>query len=739
MELSVADLKPGDSAKVRRLQGGRGYIARLAALGFTIGVPLKVMRKNAHGPLLVSLRGTQIALGHGEAAGIIVSPFDEEESVASEPGNAAYAIAIAGQPNVGKSTIFNLLTGMNQHVGNWTGKTVDKKTGTFLINKSQYEVVDLPGSYSLSANSEEELIARECILTEHPDLVVAVVSAATLERNLYLVAELLLLPSPVLIALNMMDVAEKEGIKVEPEVLEKAIGIQVVSMSASHGQGIEELKAAIETMMLQKAEYRPHLPAILPAHQPILDSVQERVAAYVPDIYPSDWVALKLLEGDEMLSTLMKGKMPEEEWRAVDAILYKHEDAVLDIAGARYHWIGRMVRAAVVEPPVSRIGFTTRIDRFLTHPVIGTAALIALMGGVFWLTFSVGAPIQKVLSSLLGDFGNLLRFWMAGGPHWLGEFLASGILGGLGMVLTFLPILAIFYLALGFLEDTGYMARAAYLTDRFMHMMGLHGKSFMPIMLGFGCNVPAVLGTRIIESKKARIQTALLVPFIPCTARLAVVSILAPIFFGPAAFWVTWGLVGANLVILSVLGFILHRLAFEDEHVAFIMELPLYHLPNLKTIGIYVWHNLFGFLRKAGSVILVASLLVWSFSYFPTGIIATSYLGVFGHWLEPVSALLGLPWQVFIAIFTSFAAKENTIATLAVLYGNINAVLPTVITSSAALGLLAFQMLFVPCAGTIAAIKQETMSVKWAAFSLAIMLFLSFGVAIAIYQVGRLF
>jgi len=738
MELSVADLKPGDSAKVRKLKGGRGYVARLAALGFTLGVPLKVMRKNAHGPLLVSLRGTQIALGFGEAAGILVSRFDDAEPVVSEPTSIAFTIALAGQPNVGKSTVFNLLTGMSQHVGNWTGKTVDQKTGTFRYNKSHYGVVDLPGTYSLSANSEEELIAREYILTEHPDLVVAVVNAAALERNLYLVAELLILPSPVLIALNMMDVAEKEGITVEPEVLEQAIGIPVVQMSASRGQGIEELKAAIETMLLKKVEYRSNLPAILPAHQPVLDLVQEMIAAYVPEKYPSDWVALKLLEGDHMLSPLMKGKMPEEEWKAVDAILYKHEDAVLDIAGARYHWIGRMVRAAVVEPPVSRIGFTTRIDRFLTHPIVGTTALVALMGGVFWLTFSVGAPFQKALSSLLGDFGNILRSWIMGGPRWLGEFFAGGVLGGLGMVLTFLPILAIFYLALGFLEDTGYMARAAYLTDRFMHMMGLHGKSFMPIILGFGCNVPAVLGTRIIESNKARVQTALLVPFVPCTARLAVVSILAPIFFGPAAFWVTWGLVGANLVILALLGLVLHRFAFEDEHVAFIMELPLYHLPNMKTIGIYVWQNLLGFIRKAGSIILVASLVVWVFSYFPTGAIATSYLGVFGHWLEPVSRLLGLPWQVFIAIFTSFAAKENTIATLAVLYGNINAVLPTVISSSAALGLLAFQMLFVPCVGTIAAIKQETNSIKWTAFSLAIMLALSFGVAIAIYQVGRL-
>jgi ferrous iron transport protein B len=371
--------------------------------------------------------------------------------------------------------------------------------------------------------------------------------------------------------------------------------------------------------------------------------------------------------------------------------------------------------------------------------VFGTVILLAMLAGVFWLTFSVGGPIQGYLGDLIAGLGDRVRGAMTAYPRWIPELIAGGVFNGLGMVLTFLPILAIFYLALGLLEDTGYMARAAYLSDRLMHMMGLHGKSFMPILLGFGCNVPAVLGTRIIESKKARIQTALMVPFVPCSARLAVIAVLAPIFFGKAAFAVTIALVGANLLILCALGLILHRFAFEDEHVAFIMELPLYHLPNFKTIGIYVWQNLVGFLKKAGSIILVASLVVWVVSYFPTGEITTSWLGMFGKWLEPVSLLLGLPWQVFIALLTSFAAKENTIATLAVLYGNIGAVLPTVVSAPAAIALMAFQMLFVPCVGTIAAIRQETASAKWTAFSVLLMLVLSFAVGIAIYQVGALF
>ena len=393
---------------------------------------------------------------------------------------------------------------------------MEQKSGVFTVDHTQYTIVDLPGTYSLSANSEEELIARDYILQEHPDLVVAVVDAATLERNLYLVAELLLLPTPVMLALNMMDVAEKEGIRVEPRVLESALGIPVVAMAAAHGQGIEELKTAVQAMLQHTAEYHPGKPSILPAHQSVLDQLHKMVADYVPPVYPTDWVALKLLEGDEELSKIMQAGMPEAEWKTVGSLLYQHEDAILDIAGARYQWIGRMVRAAVVEPPVSRMGLTSRLDRYLTHPVAGTFFLVLMLGVVFWMTYFIGGPVQAWLGNGVSQLGEVIHTWMSGGPAWLSELVVSGVLGGLGMVLTFLPILAIFYLALGILEDTGYMSRAAYLTDRWMHMMGLHGKSFLPILLGFGCNVPAVLGTRIIESKRARLLTALLVPFVPC-------------------------------------------------------------------------------------------------------------------------------------------------------------------------------------------------------------------------------
>lgn len=738
MEHPLVEFTPGQTGQVRKLNGSRNFIARLAALGFTIGAPVTVVRNSGHGPLLVSVRGAQVALGYGEAAGVIISPSEIETAIQLAE-TSEYTIALAGQPNVGKSTVFNLLTGLNQHVGNWTGKTVEQKTGAFVYHQVQYSLVDLPGTYSLSANSEEELIAREYIIRERPDLVVAVVDAAVLERNLYLVAELVLLPSPVLLVLNMMDVAEKEGFRIEPKVLESALGIPVVAMSASHGKGLETLENAIESMLQGKEDYDPSRPSILPKHQNILDELKRMIEPFVPAVYPKDWIALKLLEGDDEIANLMQKQMPEEDWKAVGALLYQHEDAILDIAGARYQWIGRMVRAAVTEPPASRMGLTSRLDRYLTHPIIGSIFLIVILGLVFWVTYAVGGPMQTWLSGLVTQFSSWLANAMSGSPAWITALVTKGILGGLGMVLTFLPILAIFYLALGLLEDTGYMARAAYLTDRLMHMMGLHGKSFLPILLGFGCNVPAVMGTRIVESKKARTLTTLLVPFVPCTARMAVVAVLAPIFFGKFAFWVTLGLISGNIILLVALGYILHSVAFEDEHVAFIMELPLYHLPNVKTIGIYIWQNIVGFLQKAGTTILIASLIVWGFSYFPSGEITTSYLGKFGQWLQPVSNLLGLPWQVLIALLTSFAAKENTIATLSVLYGNVFTILPALITPAAALGMLVFQMLFIPCVGTVAAIRSETHSIKWTAVSIGIMLVLSFGISLLVYQVGRVF
>ncbi len=649
-------------------------------------------------------------------------------------------VALAGQPNVGKSTLFNLLTGLHQHVGNWPGKTVERKEGTLTWKGTTYRLVDLPGTYSLTANSLEELIAREFIIRERPDVVIAVVDAATLERSLYLVAELLPLPAPVVVALNMMDVAQQEGIQVEPEVLQAALGVPVVPMSAVRGVGVQELLETVERMARGELPYTPRFPQIRPDHQQVLDSIGERIAGYVPSPYPDEWVALKLLEGDPEITAMMRSALPPERWDEVHAILRAHDDAQVAVASGRYEWIGRMVRAAVTRPRVGQIGLTERLDRWVTHPILGLFILAGIFGLVFWLTYTLGAPLQNLLETYVVG---ALAEWVGGLPlpAWLSGLLADGVIGGAGAVLTFLPILVFFFAALAFLEDVGYMARAAYVMDNFMHLIGLHGKSFLPLFLGFGCNVPAVLGTRVIESRRARLLTILLAPLVPCTARMAIIIFLAPAFFGAAAPLVSWGLVLLSLTVLALTGIVLNRVLFGGRRSAFIMELPLYHLPNWRTIGLSVWQRSLSFVRKAGTVIVVISAIIWALSTFPGGSTEESFLGQLGRWLEPAGRLIGMDWRLTVALLSSFVAKENSIATLGVLFHTgeegLAETLAATYPIATALAFLVVQVLFIPCVAAVGAIRQETASWRWTLFSFALLLGISFLAGGATFHIAR--
>jgi len=655
-------------------------------------------------------------------------------------------IALAGQPNVGKSTIFNILTGLNQHVGNWPGKTVEQKMGECTHHGMCFTLVDLPGTYSLTANSEEERIAREYIIREQPDVVIAVVDAAILERSLYLLAELLALPSPVVLALNMMDVAEQQGIQIEAQVLQAALGVPVVPMSASRAEGVRELLDTVGVLLSGQFDYCPSVPTIRTDHQVILDQIVSTVADYVPDPYSVSWIALKLLEGDVQVLALIEGQLSPERWRSVQQLLRTHEDAILDVAGARYDWIGRMIRAAVVRPRAGQVSVTERLDRVATHPLWGIVALLGILGVAFWLTYALGTPMQVWLDEVvIQGLATWLGGVLAGAPAWVSSLLIDGVLSGAGLMVTFVPILVIFFAILGVLEDTGYMARGAYVMDRFMHLMGLHGKSFLPLCLGFGCNVPAVMGSRILESRRARLLTILLAPLVPCTARMAVLATLVPVFFPSHTFWVTWGLVGLNLAVLALVGIVLSRTVFRGGDEAFIMELPLYHTPNLRTIGISVWQNLVAFVQKAGTVILAVSVVIWALSSYPGPGISNSVLAMVGRALEPVGRLMGLDWPMLVAMLTSFVAKENTIATLGILYNtreggaHLGTALSGALTPAAALAFLAAQMLFVPCVGTVAATYQETRSWRWTLFGIVLLLALSFGAGVLFYQGASLF
>jgi ferrous iron transport protein B len=670
-----------------------------------------------------------------DAGGMVAKPGSEEEEV---------LVALTGQPNVGKSTLFNLLTGLNQHVGNWPGKTVERKEGTFTFDDRTYRVVDLPGTYSLTANSAEEVIAREFVIQEQPDVVVALVDAAILERSLYLVAELVSLPAPVIVALNMMDVAEQEGVHIEPEVLEAALGAPVVPMVATRKEGVEDLLETIKRVASGDAHYDPKPPRIRADHQDVLEEVESMIEGCVPEPYPHRWVALKLLEGDQEVTKMMRLCLPDDRWQALHDLLLAHDDALVAVASGRYEWIGRMIRAALTRPVTGQIGLTEQLDRWAAHPFWGLVILAGILGLTFWLTYTIGAPLQDALDvHIMGALARGSRAMLAGAPSWMADLVADGVIGGVGAMLTFLPILIIFFAMMSILEDVGYLARAAYVMDGFMHLMGLHGKSFLPLFLGFGCNVPAVLGTRVIDSKRARHLTIFLAPLIPCAARMTVVAFLAPAFFGGAATFVSWGLVALNLVVLAVAGVVINRLAFRGERAAFIMELPLYHLPNWRTIGIRVWQRSLSFVRKAGTLILIVSVVVWALSVLPGGEIESSYLAQIGRFFEPVGRLIGFDWRMTVALLASFIAKENSIATLGVLFGagegaGLRQSLIASFSAPAALAFLVVQMLFIPCVATVAVIKQETDSWRWTLLNLGALLLISIAGGAAAYWVARL-
>lgn len=666
----------------------------------------------------------------------ITPPFNQVNETKST------LIALAGQPNQGKSTIFNLLTGLNQHVGNWPGKTVEHREGTFRYRETLYRLVDLPGTYSLTANSPDELVAREFILQERPNLVVAVVNAANLERSLYLVAELIGLPIPLIIALNMMDVAEQEGIQVEAPVLQAALGVPVIPMSASRSQGFTELLQAIQPAIQGVTGLSPHPPQVRADHQALYNILINQIQDYTPNAYPASWCAVKLMEGDAEITRDFQQILPAERWQVVQTALQQHDDAMVAIASGRYEWIDRMIRAAVVRPRLGQISLTERIDRWAAHPIGGLFVLAAILGALFWLTFTLGTPVQAWLENqIILPLTAATRVALAGAPTWVNGLLTDGVLGGAGAVLTFFPILAIFFAAFGVLEDVGYMARAAYVMDNFMHLMGLHGQSFLPLFLGFGCNVPAVMGTRVVDSRPARLLSILIAPFVPCTARMAVIAFIAPIFFGAQAALVAWGLILLALGVLVLSGIILNHTVFRGQRSAFIMEMPLYHIPNWRTIGLLVWRRLLEFLKKAGTIILTVSALLWLLSALPDGKMENSLLAQVGRLFEPVGRLMGLDWRLSVALLSSFVAKENAVATLGVLFhsqsdAGLAAAIAAAYSPAVGIAFLVVVTLFIPCLATVAAIRQESGSWRWAVANLALMLGISLGAGTLAYHLA---
>jgi len=661
---------------------------------------------------------------------------------------SALTAAIAGQPNVGKSTLFARLTGASLEAGNWPGKTVERRSGRVSAAGRALTLIDLPGTYSFSASSEEERIARDYVLRERPDVLVVVVDATALERGLYLLAELLLLPVPVVVALNRTDLAERAGAPVDATALAAALGLSVVPIVARTGLGLEALTAEIVRVATHRDAVPPVPFEVDHATAALLQRATALVAPSVPAPYTAGWIVHKLLEGDTEMVELVRRWLPQSEHPALAALLVDAEPAAMALAGARYAWAGRAARSALA-PAEARVGgasWTDRIDRVALHPFAGLLLLMALSFGVYHVTLVVAGPLQDLLEGWVMAAGAWCGARVSGLGALAQEFVVNGLFGSVGLLLTFLPVLAVFFAAFALLEDTGYMARAAFVLDRTLSAVGLRGKSFLPMFVGAGCNVPAIFGARVIESRSARLLTILLLPLVPCSARFVVLALLVPAFFLANAPLVSVGLIGLNIAVIAFLGFCLSRTLFRGERQSFVMELPRYSVPSLTAVTVSVWTKLKAFLQDAGTMIVVIAIAVWALSSFPGGSdgavasIETSYLGRIGHFLEPLGAPMDLDWRLIVAIFTGFIAKEVVITTLGVLYAvsgedALTQAMTSTISPATALAFLVITMLFIPCVGTVAAMRREA-GTRWMLFGTALLLVVSYVFGFGVYELA---
>jgi ferrous iron transport protein B len=661
-------------------------------------------------------------------------------------------IALAGNPNAGKTTIFNNITGGRQHVGNWPGVTVEKKEGTARANGTELSVVDLPGTYSLTAYSMDEVVVRDYIAQEHPDVVVDVIDSSNIERNLYLTSQLMELEVPLVAALNMTDVAEGRGVKVDVPLLAKLLGVRVVPMVGVKKEGTDELKkavleAAAEGKLPTQVNYGREL-------EEEIGNIEKTLTDEQVDLrgYSARWVAVRLLEQDPRVDEMVLGHEGSPLSRRVEASS-RHlesifgEDVETLVVDNRYGFVAGVVREAVRRKAEEAATTSDRIDRVLTGRILGLPIFAFFMWLMFYLTFFIGKIPMRWLESLVK--------WISSGvgsivvsPHWLHSLLIDGIIGGVGSVLVFLPQIFIIFICISILEDTGYMARAAFLMDRVMHAFGLHGKSFIPMLMGFGCNVPAVMATRTLESEKDRMITILVNPLMSCTARLPVYALFTAAFFAANQGSVTLSLYLLGVILAVIMAKVFRRFLFKGKSEPFVMELPPYRWPTGRGTLIHVWERGSLFLKKAGTVILAGSVIVWFLSYMPPGVkygSANSFAGTIGRVLAPLVKPLGFDWRAAVALLMGFFGKEIVVSTYGALLGvggnpkAISVKLQAIFTPLTAYTFMAFTLLYTPCLATLAVIRRETKSWKWTLFAVGYSLVLAWLVAFFIYRVGRLF
>ena len=825
--MRLSELQTGEKGVIIKVMGHGGFRRRIIEMGFVKGKTVEVLlNAPLKDPIKYKIMGYEISLRRQEAAMIeVVSEEEARESMQETHFHNPIAedipvseaklkeiasgkrrtinVALVGNPNCGKTSLFNVASGSHEHVGNYSGVTVDAKEGHFDFQGYHFRLVDLPGTYSLSAYSPEELYVRKHIIDETPDVIINVVDAGNLERNLYLTAQLIDMNVRMVVALNMYDALQHSGNTLDYKKLGQLFGVPIVPTISRTGMGIDNLFHVIiglyegADFMGQKEEiqneamreYREWHDKYVPDHkygshdeetqefdgksyirhihinhgpelERSIDAVKEEICKdeNIRYKYSTRFLAIKLLENDKdieqrVISTLPNGKevMRIRDKEAERIRLSMNEDSEQAIADAKYGFITGALKETFTEKNQDTEMFTRIVDSIVTHKIWGFPIFFVFLYLMFECTFVFGEYPKGWIEWIVAQIASLAENFMPAGP--VKDLIVDGIIGGVGGVIVFLPNILLLYIFISFMEDSGYMARAAFIMDKIMHKMGLHGKSFIPLIMGFGCNVPAIMASRIIESRKSRLVTILINPLISCSARLPIYLVMIGAFFPSKASLVLLSIYVIGILLAVLMARIFSRFIVKGDDAPFVMELPPYRMPTLKSVLRHTWEKGAQYLKKMGGVIMVASIIIWFLGYYPNhNAYSTtaeqqdnSYIGQIGKAIEPAIEPLGFDWKMGIGLLSGIGAKELIVSSLGVLYTNdddINSVdlsdrIP--ITPLVAYGYMLFILIYFPCVATVAAIKNESGSWKWAAFTICYTTLLAWVVAFLVHQVGSLF
>ena len=810
--MRLSELKTGEKGVIVKVLGHGGFRKRIVEMGFIKGKTVEVLlNAPLRDPVKYKIMGYEISLRHQEAD--MVEVISEEEAKQMQnPYHGSFKltddklveiakgkrrtinVALVGNPNCGKTSLFNIASGAHEHVGNYSGVTVDAKEGFFDFQGYHFRVVDLPGTYSLSAYSPEEIYVRKHIIEQTPDVIVNVVDASNLERNLYLTTQLIDMNVMMVMALNMYDELEASGNKLDHEKLSELIGVPIVPTIGRSGKGIEKLFHVIiesyegsdyvnkrvrkqvrnEVMNDMEAWHKDVEPEedygsdhglfrhIHVNHGPILEKSIEEVKKEIAKNesirykYSTRFLSIKLLENDREIENIVRPlpngekilEIRDKEAQNIGKAM--NEDSEQAITDAKYGFISGALKETFRENEVEREQTTRVIDSIVTHRIWGYPIFFLFLYIMFEGTFVLGEYPMMGIEWMVEQIGNLVSTTMPEGP--LKDLVIDGIIGGVGGVIVFLPNILILYFFISLLEDSGYMARAAFIMDKIMHRMGLHGKSFIPLIMGFGCNVPAIMASRMIEDRKCRLITMLVNPLMSCSARLPIYLVLIGAFFPNTGSLILLGIYATGILLAVLMARLFSRFLVKGDDIPFVMELPPYRIPTAKAIFRHTWEKGAQYLKKMGGIIMIASIIIWFLGYYPNhGNYETmaqqqehSYIGQIGKAIEPVIEPLGFDWKLGIGLLSGVGAKELVVSTLGVLYTNeediesVNLSDRIPITPMVALGYMLFVLIYFPCVATLVAIKQESGSWKWALFAAFYTTALAWVVAFLVNQLGKL-